>query len=97
MDLPSSVVVLGKVYSIIKSDHIEECGLTEPHECKIWISTNISPQQMKDTLLHELVHAIDYEMHLGMKERQVHCVATGILDMLNRNPQLVNCLGLTSL
>lgn len=95
MTLPPYVMILGKRYQIIESSHIEECGLTEPHACTIYISTDINPQQVRDTLLHEIVHAIDYEMHLGMKERQVHCVATGLLNLFKDNPHLASELDIT--
>lgn len=45
-----------------------------------------------DTVLHELIHAIDDAMQLGMNERQVHCTATGIVALLKDNPDFVKYL-----
>lgn len=45
-----------------------------------------------DTLLHELLHAIDDAMQLGLKERQVHCVATGIIALFKDNPAFLEYL-----
>jgi hypothetical protein len=39
-----------------------------------------------DTVLHELIHAIDDAMQLGMTERQVHCSATGLIALFKDNP-----------
>jgi hypothetical protein len=46
-----------------------------------------------DTVLHELIHAIDDAMQLGMTERQVHCTATGIIALLKDNPNFYEYLG----
>lgn len=39
-----------------------------------------------DTVLHELIHAIDDAMQLSMTERQVHCTATGVIALFKDNP-----------
>lgn len=43
----------------------------------------------QDTLLHELLHAIDESMGLRMKESQVKGAATGLLAVMKDNPALV--------
>jgi hypothetical protein len=40
-------------------------------------------------LLHEILHAIDDAMQTKMKERQVHCTATGLLALFKDNPDFV--------
>jgi len=45
-----------------------------------------------DTLLHEVVHSIDDAMQLKMNERQVHCVATGLIAALKDNPEFLEYL-----
>lgn len=45
-----------------------------------------------DTVLHELIHAIDDAMQLGMAERQVHCTATGLIALLKDNPAFLEYL-----
>lgn len=43
----------------------------------------------QDTLLHEVLHAIDEAMGLKLKEAQVKGAATGLLAVLKDNPALV--------
>ena len=42
----------------------------------------------QDTLLHEVLHAVDDAMGLKMKEAQVKGAATGLLAVLKDNPRL---------
>lgn len=46
----------------------------------------------QDTVLHELLHAIDESMGLKLKESQVKGAATGLLAVLKDNPSLVTYL-----
>ena len=50
-------------------------------------------QQQKDTLLHEVVHAIDDTLALGMTEEQVHALGAGLYQVLSENKQLTRWLG----
>jgi len=46
----------------------------------------------QDTVLHELLHAVDEAMGLKLKESQVKGAATGLLAVLKDNPSLVTYL-----
>ena len=46
-------------------------------------------ESAQDTLLHELIHAIDEAVDSGLKESQVKRLATGLLAALKDNPSLV--------
>jgi len=45
-----------------------------------------------DTIIHEITHAIDYQMNLDMSERQVHGVGAGLAAVLIDNPKLIDYL-----
>jgi hypothetical protein len=92
MKMLKSVYVMGKNYKIIPTTHITELGLTEFAKCEITIATEADPQQVKDSVLHEIIHAIDLELKLDMEERQVHCMATALLALFKDNPELVEFL-----
>jgi hypothetical protein len=47
-----------------------------------------------DTLIHEITHAIDYEMNLEMTERQVHGVGSGLAAVFLDNPKFIDYLHL---
>ena len=56
----------------------------------------IRPDQTRDsiihTVLHELLHSIEMKMHLEMTERQIDCMALGLLDLFRNNPALTQIL-----
>ena len=95
MQIPRVIRLLGKKYRVVTTPHIDDCGNTEASKCTIWINVEIDEQQIRDTLLHEIIHAIDYEYHLKMEERQVHCMATSLLALFKENPTLSKFLGIT--
>ncbi len=89
--MPSSVVILGRVYNIDQKDFIDGdlLGQCDSDALKITIKKNQPEILEADTLLHEILHAIDDAMQTKMKERQVHCTATGIIALLKDNPDFV--------
>lgn len=91
MTIPSSVVILGRVYNIDQKDFIDGdlLGQCDSDALKITIKKNQPEILEADTLLHEILHAIDDAMQTKMKERQVHCTATGIIALLRDNPDFV--------
>ena len=84
-------------YEVVNTDSIihdgvEVHGLIEPKITRISINKNLSVSCYKQTLMHEVVHAvmlaynIDSEMDL---ERHVDCMASGVLTVMRDNPSLV--------
>ena len=69
-----------------------DSGATLPDSCTIWESALECLQQRRDTRLHEVIHVIEKQLHLGMEERQVHALACGLLQVLRENPKLVRYL-----
>ena len=87
----TKVKILGKSYEVSIVDEVDEQGSLG--ECsdvlqRILIKSGQKPDQTMDTVLHEITHAIDYNMHLGLTERQVHCVAAGLTAVFLDNPNL---------
>jgi hypothetical protein len=91
MTIPSSVVILGRVYNIDQKDFIDGdlLGQCDSDALKITIKKNQPEILEADTLLHEILHAIDDAMQTKMKERQLHCTATGLLALFKDNPDFV--------
>lgn len=87
--LPESVTVLGKTYTIegatINDKSSGECDSIKQH---IKIDMEWHSDMQQDTLLHEIVHAIDDQLNLKMGERRVNNMATGILAVMKDNPQI---------
>lgn len=83
-----NIRILGKVYTVQlvgKSDLPNDYGECNNELQLIKIREDISPENKKDVLLHEVVHAIDFAMNLDLTERQVHAVATGLLAVFLDN------------
>lgn len=62
-------------------------GLCDVFNCRIVYDPGFGAVEVKDTLLHEVVHAVDILHNLGMTEEQVRGLATGLLAVLHDNPK----------
>ncbi|NIV31652.1 MAG: hypothetical protein GWN58_19835, partial [Anaerolineae bacterium] len=90
------VNILGKYYRIEESPTLIEmddaCGKTLCHKALILVDPTQDFQQLQDTLLHEVVHAVYSEMGLTneikdeLEETIVQRMSTGILQVLKANP-----------
>lgn len=91
--IPSTVDVIGRTYAVQYDDSLKGLlGLCDSDVLKI----SIFPGQLKsmelDTVLHEVIHAVDIAMLLNMSERQVYCITVGLLSVLKGNPQFLEYL-----
>ena len=88
------VRILGKQWSLVgKANLVDEdnnpaFGLCETWEQRIRYTTETTPSQLRDTVWHELLHAIEETMGLGLSESQVHALAAGQLAVFADNPWL---------
>ena len=89
--VPVSVRVMGKRW-VIEYREQDEYGLCDYKQTKITISEDQSLENMRDTVLHELVHAISNEVKAGLNEKQTATISTGVLAILRDNPGLVRFL-----
>lgn len=91
---PTQVNVLGKTYAIEWPPHIyddagEQSGTSSARHQVIKVATSHHPEQQQDTLLHEIVHAVDEEMGTKLEEEQVARLSTGLLQIMKSNPDVV--------
>jgi hypothetical protein len=94
-DPPHRIDVLGKKFRIKKMSPDYEPnadGLMELDKQILWYREKESLSYNQDTVLHELIHAADETLHLGMKEQQVHQLAAALLAIIKHNPDFVNWL-----
>ena len=88
--IPSEVDILGKPYAITVTAKGEgDYGECFADHCRIEIADYPCVMQQRDTLLHEVMHAVDHEMHCNMSEAQIRRMATGLLQVLRHNAPLV--------
>lgn len=97
IDLPNAVSVIGKRFTVhcegansTPSSPLDrnDMGACMVNSLKIYIKEGYPLPTQQDTLLHEVIHAIDESLYLGMTEQQVSNMATVLLDTLRRNPHL---------
>jgi hypothetical protein len=88
--IPPLVDVLGKPYSVTLTQRGEgDYGECFADHCRIEVADYQCLLQQRDTLLHEVLHAVDHEMHCNMNESQIRRIATGLLQVLRHNAPLV--------
>ena len=81
--------ILGKTYRLVEVEDLNDFGLCDDNKQTISLRKGMPPEVWADTILHECVHAIDFQMHLKMTERQVHCVGSGLWALFADNPDLI--------
>ncbi len=94
-NVPLRVNILGKYYTISWVDKVDDegnVGETVDSKQRILILEDQGFENERDTVVHECTHAIDYQLQIGLRERQVHLVAAGIFSLLRANPKLVRYL-----
>ena len=81
-NLPATVDIFGKPYRIEPTvGEGRDYGECYVNECRIEVWTI--------PVMHEVMHAIDHELHCSLSEPQIRRMATGILAVLRHNPALV--------
>lgn len=88
------VRIVGKDYSLnpasgrqfLDNDHY---GQIIHQNLSILYSVDQSPAQLKDTIIHEALHGIDYAMQTDLEEKHVHALASGLYAWMVDNKKLV--------
>jgi hypothetical protein len=90
--VPGQVRILGKDYEIKVFEDFEDCGQCDDLKQTIKLQANMPMTLEQDTLLHEVIHALDFNMKTSMKERQVSALASGLIAVFRDNPHFVSYL-----
>lgn len=104
LQLPSELMILGHRYhlSVVedpnvtlgRSDAGDALGMTDLNRglMRFRGGGEQSEDSVRDTLLHEVLHAVNYHMACDIHEDNIGRVATGLLAALRANPSLVAAL-----
>jgi hypothetical protein len=84
----TTVRIIGKTYKLLEVENLDNQGLCEDDKQQISIRKDLHLESWADTVIHECAHAIDFNMKLGLTERQVHCIGSGLWALLADNPEL---------
>ena len=87
-----TIDIFAHKYRIVVDElHRDELGRCDPTTQKIHIRNALLPDTAKDTLLHEIIHAICFHSELpdpAPEESLVSRIATGLRIVLCQNPDL---------
>ena len=98
MDLvaaPNEVEILGKTWRLELVEPTLETGkLGEMKQgaCLMRTVTGLDPQQERDTVLHEIIHAVFSEIGYSPNEEVVQALTAALYGVLLKNPRLVEYL-----
>ena len=80
--------ILGHTYTIVHngaSDFIGAYGRHHPEKLVIQIADDLAQGQAVSTILHEILHALDFLMKLGLDDNQVQRLESGLYQALTDN------------
>lgn len=91
---PKSVRIVGKDWSINWYPKlVGKVGECLRYRHRINVATrNIAAAEQQDTLMHEILHALSDTLRLRLKEKQVHPLAAGLIQVLHDNPKVAEYL-----
>ncbi len=97
MVIPKECNIVGKRWRIkwlrrVKLGGESVSGACYYDKCLIKVCTKQDPQQMRDTLLHEVIHGLEETLSLDLTEQQVHALAGGLYGLFKDNPKLTRWL-----
>jgi hypothetical protein len=87
---PASLKIVGRDISVELLDVMDDrVGEMDHNTNTIRITKGQQQLTEADTLLHECLHSIDECFQLKLSERQVYCLAVGVLALLKDNPEML--------
>ena len=92
---PSDVEILGKTWRLeLVESNLETGKLGEMRQgaCRMKIISGQDPQQERDTVLHEIIHAVFSEIGYSPQEEVIQSLTSVLYGVLLKNPQLVDYL-----
>lgn len=86
----NSINILGKTYTIVYINTIpgeteEVRGMVDDKIGTIYVRTDMSLDEVQETILHETIHAIELALCLDMSEKLVSRLSVGLYQVLTQN------------
>lgn len=90
----NSLRILGKNFQILWEEKVADdaIGMCETHLQRIAMMKGLPLETEQDTLLHEVIHAIDETVGLSLTEQQVIALASGLLAVFKDNKEFTEYL-----
>lgn len=88
-----SLKICGKRHKVAWGADLDgDCGQYEQLSLKISIADGMAPDEERETMLHEIFHAADWQAGTKLKEKQVRQLSIVVFELLRANPKLVEYL-----
>ena len=89
-NFPKKLKILGHKYVIVLQDQNKtgnsHLGTHWGKESKIWINSNQCQEMREETLLHEVLEAINYHLELKLKHENLVRLENALYQLLKENP-----------
>lgn len=87
-----SLKIIGKRYLLAEAKRASEAlvghnGLCRSNQQTIHYADDLPLDEKSDTVLHEVIHAVDHQMDTDLTETQVRRIATGLCAVFKDNPK----------
>lgn len=93
MSRPGQLLLCGQPFALESAELGEnEAGRSHVSEQRLLIAYNLAPLQERDTVLHEIVHAVSEMTGHELEEGEVAALGNSLLAVLRDNPALVSWL-----
>lgn len=64
-------------------------GQAKYPEGEILLEASQKPRRRRSTLFHECLHVVSWQYEIGLSEKQVRRLETGLLNLIDDNPDLL--------
>ena len=87
MKIPNKIKVLGHEFSVNMVDlsETDTFGNMNPNTCAIRLNKNKCQSQIEETLLHEIIEAIDNNLELKFEHPQITALSATLYQVLKDN------------
>jgi len=85
--------ILGKDYEIIEAEASimnDKVGICDYTKQKIYIAEGLAGDLYVDTILHEILHIIDFTIGLGLTEQQIVGIAGSLYAVWKDNQNIID-------
>lgn len=89
MPFPKEVTLLGKRWKVIHKKLEGVNGYNHADNMEIELDTEQGKERRKESLLHEVIHAIEKDMEMEFTEKEVARLASGLFSFMRENPKIV--------
>lgn len=88
--IPKEMMIGDELWSVrftrnIPSKDKDLYGLCDPSDKTIYIRPGLSYRQRLDTLIHELIHALEFEHGFELEHKHVYKIAEGLVNIWLEN------------